>query len=227
MIVASGSIARAVVIACLSWRAAPRPEPVLPPRSHASAITGAALGLDSVVISGDSPLRSSARPAILACPNEAPCFWCPYTGRSSESMSTNIRSSAPASSPVRAASAIRCSRAAAAIWLACPKLNSRSKIPTVDGAYTSSNTRGVPPARNTFTSSMLSAPHIMPAMIVVSFPAGLTAPEATRVLGSSTCSPINRERPVCSASSSTGTKPAADTRFRSSNTADSDAERMR
>jgi hypothetical protein len=49
----------------------------------------------------------------------------------------------------------------------------------------------------------------------------LTAPEATRVLGSSTCSPINRERPVCSASSSTGTKPAADTKFRSSNTADS------
>ena len=68
---------------------------------------------------------------------------------------------------------------------------------------------------------MLSAPHIMPAMIVVSFPAGLTAPDLTRVLGSSTCSPINRERPVCSASSSTGTKPPADTRFRSSNTADS------
>lgn len=67
---------------------------------------------------------------------------------------------------------------------------------------------------------MLSAPHIMPAMIVVSFPAGLTAPEATRVLGSTTCSPINRERPVCSASSMIGTKPAADTRFRSSNTAD-------
>src|SRR6185369_9472212 len=79
----------------------------------------------------------------------------------------------------------------------------------------------VPPARSTFASSMLSAPHIMPAMIVVSFPAGLTAPDLTRVLGSSTCSPINRERPVCSASSSTGTKPPADTRFRSSNTADS------
>ena len=60
----------------------------------------------------------------------------------------------------------------------------------------------------------------MPAMIVVSFPAGFTAPDATRVLGRSTCSPINRERPVCSASSSTGTKPAADTRFCSSNTAD-------
>ena len=41
---------------------------------------------------------------------------------------------------------------------------------------------------------MLSAPHIMPAMIVVSLPAGLTAPEATRVLGSSTCSPINRRK---------------------------------
>ena len=33
-------------------------------------------------------------------------------------------------------------------------------------------------------------------------------------------SPIKRESPVCSASSSTGTKPAADTRFGSSNTAD-------
>src|SRR6476660_5645703 len=135
-------------------------------------------------------------------------------------MSKNARPAMPGSSGVRCASAARCSRATAASWLECPKVNSRSKIPTVEGAYTSSNTRGVPPARNTFTSSMLSAPHIMPAMIVVSFPAGLTAPEATRVLGRSTCSPINRERPVCSASSMIGTKPAADTRFRSSNTAD-------
>jgi hypothetical protein len=121
---------------------------------------------------------------------------------------------------VRAASAIRCARATAASWLECPKLNSRSKIPTVEGAYTSLNTRGVPPARNTLASSMLSAPHIMPPMIVLSFPAGLTAPDATRVDGRLTCSPINRERPVCSANSSTGTKPPADTRFRSSKTAD-------
>jgi hypothetical protein len=78
----------------------------------------------------------------------------------------------------------------------------------------------VPPARSRFTSSMLSAPHIMPAMIVVSLPAGLTAPDFTRVDRRSTCWAINRERPVCSANSSTGTKPAADTRFRSSNTAD-------
>jgi hypothetical protein len=135
-------------------------------------------------------------------------------------MSKNIRSSAPASSGVRRASAIRCARATAASWLTWPKLNSRKKIPNVDGAYTSPYTRGVPPARSRFASSMLSAPHSMPAMIVVSFPAALTAPETTRVLGRSTCSLINRERPVCSASSMTGTKPAADTRFASSNTAD-------
>jgi len=66
--------------------------------------------------------------------------------------------------------------ATAASWLACPKLNSRSKIPTVERAYTSANTQGVAPARNTFTSSMLSAPHIMPAMVVVSFPAGSPRP---------------------------------------------------
>ncbi len=111
-------------------------------------------------------------------------------------------------------------RATAASWLACPKVNSRKKIPSVEGVYTSSNTRGVPPARSTLPSSMLSAPHIIAAMIEVSLPAGLTAPDFTRVEGRSTCSPINRESPVCSASSSTGTNPAADTRFCSSNTAD-------
>src|SRR5690606_15025903 len=38
--------------------------------------------------------------------------------------------------------------------------------------------------------------------------------------GKSTWVSINSERPVCSASSMIGTKPAADTRFGSSNTAD-------
>ncbi len=46
----------------------------MPLRSHASAITGAACGTDSVVTNADSPLRSSARPAILACPNVVPLF---------------------------------------------------------------------------------------------------------------------------------------------------------
>ena len=41
-----------------------------------------------------------------------------------------------------------------------------------------------------------------------------------RVDGRSTCLSINSESPVCSANSSTGTRPAADTRFCSSNTAD-------
>ena len=76
MMVACGSIARAVVIACLSWRAPPRPEPVLPPRSHASAITGAAVAVDSVVINGDSPLRSSA-PGDLGVPERGALFVVP------------------------------------------------------------------------------------------------------------------------------------------------------
>jgi hypothetical protein len=100
------------------------------------------------------------------------------------------------------------------------KVNSRKKIPNVDGAYTSSNTRGVPPARSMLASSMLSAPHSIAAMIEVSLPAGFTAPDPTRVDGRSTCLSINSESPVCSANSSTGTRPAADTRFCSSNTAD-------
>jgi hypothetical protein len=99
-------------------------------------------------------------------------------------------------------------------------VNSRKKIPNVEGAYTSLNTRGVPPARSTLASSMLSAPQAIAPMIEVSLLAGLTAPDLTRVEGRSTCSPISRERPVCSASFSTGTNPADDTRFCSSNTAD-------
>ena len=60
--------ARAVVMADFTWEAAARPDPVLPERSRISAITGAASGVDSTVTCGDSPLRSKARPAILACP---------------------------------------------------------------------------------------------------------------------------------------------------------------
>ena len=67
---------------------------------------------------------------------------------------------------------------------------------------------------------MLSAPVIIAAMMVLSFPAGLTAPERTRLLGRSTCLSISSESPVCSASSMIGTSPPADTRFCSSNTAD-------
>src|SRR4249920_4212097 len=61
---------RAVLMACLTCRAAARPEPARPERSRASAITGGAVAVEIVVICGDRPRRSSARPAILACPNE-------------------------------------------------------------------------------------------------------------------------------------------------------------
>ena len=46
-------------------------------------------------------------------------------------MSKNARCWMPGNSGVRAASAIRCSRATAASWLECPKVNSRKKIGTV------------------------------------------------------------------------------------------------
>jgi hypothetical protein len=89
-------------------------------------------------------------------------------------MSNNARSSMPGSSGVCYASAARCARPTAARWLAWPKVNSRKKIPTVNRAYTSFDIRGVPPARSMLTSSMLSAPHIIAAVIEVSLPAGFT-----------------------------------------------------
>ena len=77
MIVPQGPQARAVPMACLTCQAAARPEPAGPERSRASAITGGAVAVEMVVICDERPSRSSARLAILACPNEAPCLWCP------------------------------------------------------------------------------------------------------------------------------------------------------
>src|SRR5258705_3294094 len=57
MIVASGSIALAVVIACLSWRAAPRPRPALSPRRRPPPATpGAPRGGHAVVNAGTTLL---------------------------------------------------------------------------------------------------------------------------------------------------------------------------
>jgi hypothetical protein len=78
----------------------------------------------------------------------------------------------------------------------------------VEGAYTSSSTRGVPLARSTLTSSMLSAPHMIAAVIEVSFAGRVDRPglhpgrRQIHVLVDSL------ERPACSASSSAGTSPA-------------------
>ena len=77
MIVPQGPQARAVLMACLTCRRRARPEPARPERSRASAITGGAVAVERVVICGDRPSRSSARLAILACPNEAPCLGWP------------------------------------------------------------------------------------------------------------------------------------------------------
>ena len=66
---------------------------------------------------------------------------------------------------------------------------------------------------------MLSAPASRPAMIDVSFGVGFAAPDLTRSLVNRTCSSNSSDNPACSASSITGTRPAHDTRFASSNTA--------
>ena len=97
----------AVFTASVTMLAAPLPEPAFPARSRIPAMTGAAFAVEMVVANGDNPLRSTCRFAILVCPNDAPCLACPYTGRRNESMSTNARSSIPASTPVRVVNANR------------------------------------------------------------------------------------------------------------------------
>jgi len=66
---------------------------------------------------------------------------------------------------------------------------------------------------------MLSAPAAIPAMIEATFPAGFTPAEATLVVSAqiATLSPTSFESPARSASAITGTSPAHDTRFSSSN----------
>src|SRR6476619_495057 len=66
---------------------------------------------------------------------------------------------------------------------------------------------------------MLSAPASSPPTTDVNFGVGLAAPDRTSSLVNVTCSSSRSDNPDCSASSQTGTSPAADTRFGSSNTA--------
>ena len=138
-------------------------------------------------------------------------------------MSMKTCSSAPTSSSTRLHKATRCSRSTDPSWRAWPKVNSRNKVPNVDGAYTPSNSVFTPPLRTTSMSSMLSAPAHMPATTVASFGAGLAAPDLIRGAAIQTFLSSRRPRPVCSANVITGTNPAHDTRWSSSNTAESDA----
>ena len=101
------------------------------------------------------------------------------------------------------------------VW---PWVNSRRNWPSVAGAYTPPNSRGIPPERITSRSSMLSASAAIPAMIEVSFPAGFTPAEATLDVRILTLSSINADKPARSASPISGARPAHDTRFSSSKT---------
>src|SRR5216117_4020627 len=62
----------AVLIASVTMLAAPLAEPARPARSRTPASTGAAVGVQMVTASGDSPRRRIVLPAILVWPNEAP-----------------------------------------------------------------------------------------------------------------------------------------------------------
>jgi hypothetical protein len=87
----------------------------------------------------------------------------------------------------------------------------------VADAYTSANSRGIPPERIRSRSSMLSAPAAIPAMIEVSLPAGFAPADFTLVAPIATLPEISSDRPACWASAITGTSPAYDTRLSSSN----------
>ena len=98
-------------------------------------------------------------------------------------MSTKARTWAPGSRSTCPHSLTRCARSTDSNWRAWPKLNSRSKVPIVEGAYTPPNRAAVPPLRTTSTSSILSAPAHIPATSVASFGAGFAAPDLTLRLG--------------------------------------------
>ena len=59
-------------------------------------------------------------------------------------------------------------------------MNSRNNVPTVEGAYTPSNSVVIPPLRTASMSSIQSAPTHMPATTVTSFGDGLAAPDLIR-----------------------------------------------
>jgi hypothetical protein len=67
---------------------------------------------------------------------------------------------------------------------------------------------------------MLSAPVHIPAITVRSFGAGFAEPDLIRGLLIDTFPAMTCAKPVCSASPSSGTRPACDTRLSSSNRAE-------
>ena len=114
------------------------------------------------------------------------------------------------------ASPVRNREATASSWRTWPKVNARRNDPSVDGAYAWANTRPIPPCRSSAMSSIESAPATIPATSEATFNpafAPLSVGTAQVLIG-------QVRRPADSASASTGTSPADDTRFGSSNAAD-------
>ncbi len=84
------------------------------------------------------------------------------------------------------------------------------------GAYARANNRPIPPWRSTAISWTESAPATIPPTSEATFNPAF----APLSLGTDRCSSASSRSPARSASASTGTSPADDTRFGSSNTVD-------
>ncbi len=101
-------------------------------------------------------------------------------------------------------------------WRTLPQCNPRKNDPRVEGARTPPNSSVIPPWRSTSRSSMESAPAIMPVTIAGTFNRAF-APTATVTFR---CRPTRPARSQRCTRRITGTSPAHDTRFGSSNRAD-------
>lgn len=106
--------------------------------------------------------------------------------------------------------------ATASSWRTCPNVNARRNEPSVEGAYVRSKIRAMPPCRNTAMSSIESAPATIPPISEVTFNPAFAplSPGTDKCLRDSSASPASAAIRI------TGTNPADDTRFGSSNTAD-------
>jgi len=125
----------------------------------------------------------------------------------------NATAPTPGSSGVRRASSPRNTRCTFPSWSTFPQVKERKNEPSVDGARTPPNSAGIAPCRSRSMSSTLSAPAIMPATRQGTFRCGFTPHRSAMA----TCSPASAARPPRWASAITGTRPARDTRFGSSN----------
>ena len=118
--------------------------------------------------------------------------------------------------PTSRASASRNRAATASSWRTCPKVNARRNEPSVEGAYALAKRRPIPPWRSSAMSSIESAPATIPATSEATFNPAF----APLSVGTLKCSSASSRSPARSASASTGTNPATETRFGSSNATD-------